>query len=104
MGLGLRRMQETIEVDQKLPVHGMQVGQQPNQSIMNFRNMDGVALSQSSPGMLEDFANVDLQLKSTMVNSKLVEAADRNEGFKSHEVGTAAEKKHVWKGFGFWIY
>lgn len=110
----LRRAQEAMEVDRKLPVHGMQVGQQPGQSIMNFRNMDGVALSQSSvttlpvphetavgalpkehysrPGMLEDFANVDLQLKSTMVNSKLVEVADRNEGFKSHGMDTVAGK------------
>jgi hypothetical protein len=117
MGLGLRRMQEAIEVDRKLPIHGMQVGQQPSQSIMNFRNMDGVALSQSSvttlpvphetavgalpkehhshPGMLEDFANVDLQLKSTMVNSKMVKVADINEGFKSHEVDTAAEKNKM---------
>ncbi|ONM51260.1 GYF domain-containing protein [Zea mays] len=115
--LGFRRMQEAIEVDQKFSVHGMQVGQQPSQSIMNFRNMDGIALLQnpvtalpvphetavgalpkedhSRPGMSEDFANVDLQLKSTMVHSKLVEVADRNEGFKSHEVDTAAEKNKM---------
>ncbi|RCV09430.1 hypothetical protein SETIT_2G027900v2 [Setaria italica] len=48
MNLGLRRMPEAIEVDRKLPVHGMQVGQQPSQSNMNMRDMDGVALSQSS--------------------------------------------------------
>ncbi|ONM51259.1 GYF domain-containing protein [Zea mays] len=45
--LGFRRMQEAIEVDQKFSVHGMQVGQQPSQSIMNFRNMDGIALLQN---------------------------------------------------------
>jgi len=86
MNLGLRGMQEAIEVDRKLPVHGMQVGQQPSQSNMNTRDTDGIALSESSvttlpvshetavgalskehfsrPQLLEGFANDDAQLKS----------------------------------------
>ncbi|XP_062186822.1 protein ESSENTIAL FOR POTEXVIRUS ACCUMULATION 1-like [Phragmites australis] len=114
MNLGLRRMQEAIEVDRKLPVHGMQVGQQPSQSIMNMRDMDGVGLSQSSvttlpvphetavgalskecysrPQMLEDFANDDEQLKATMVNPMLTKVADRNEEAKSREMDTGAAK------------
>jgi len=112
MNLGLRRMQEAIEVDQKLPVHGMQVGQQPSQSNMNIRDTDGVALSQSSvatlpgshetavgalskehfsrPQLLEGFANDDAQLKSNVVSSKLMEVADRSKDVKSHEIDAGA--------------
>jgi len=112
MNLGLRRMQEAIEVDQKLPVHGMQVGQQPSQSNMNIRGTDGVALSQSSvatlpgshetavgalskehfsrPQLLEGFANDDAQLKSNVVSSKLMEVADRSKDVKSHEIDAGA--------------
>ncbi|KAJ1287680.1 hypothetical protein BS78_02G029800 [Paspalum vaginatum] len=108
LNLGLRRMQETIEADRKF-VHGLQVGQQPSQSIMNMREMDGSqstatalpvshetaadALSKeqySHTWMLENFANDDAQLKSTMVNSKLMEVADRNEGVESRELDTVA--------------
>lgn len=117
MNLGLRRMQEAIEVDRKLPVHGMQVGQQPSQSNMSMRDMDGVALSQSSvttlpmpheiavgalskehysrPQVLEGFANDDAQLKSNVVNSKMPEAAFRNEDVKSHEIGPDAAKTEM---------
>ncbi|KAF8714045.1 hypothetical protein HU200_028040 [Digitaria exilis] len=52
MNLGLRRMQEAIEVDRKLPAHGMQVGQQPSQSNMNMRDMQvGQQPSQSNMNM-----------------------------------------------------
>ncbi|KAF8732319.1 hypothetical protein HU200_016303 [Digitaria exilis] len=52
MNLGLRRMQEAIEVDRKLPAHGMQVGQQPSQSNMNMREMQvGQQPSQSNMNM-----------------------------------------------------
>ena len=112
MNLGLRGMQEAIEVDRKLPVHGMQVGQQPSQSNMNTRDTDGIALSESSvttlpvshetavgalskehfsrPQLLEGFANDDAQLKSNVVNSKLMEVADRNKDVKSHEIDAGA--------------
>ncbi|OEL16447.1 hypothetical protein BAE44_0022534 [Dichanthelium oligosanthes] len=96
--------------------HDPQVGQPPIQSNMNTRDMDGVALSQSSvttlplphelaagalskehysrPQMLEGFANDDAQLKPNVVNSKLMEAAERKE-VKSREMDTGAAKTEM---------
>ncbi|XP_062190603.1 protein ESSENTIAL FOR POTEXVIRUS ACCUMULATION 1-like isoform X2 [Phragmites australis] len=117
MNLGLQRMQEAIEVDRKLPSLGMQVGQQPSQSIKNMRDTDGAGSSQSSvttlpvphetavgglskeqyshPQMLDDFANDDAQLKATMVNPMLTKLADWNEEVKSCEMDTGAVKTEM---------
>ncbi|GJN24471.1 hypothetical protein PR202_gb12211 [Eleusine coracana subsp. coracana] len=120
----LRRMQESIEIDRKLPVHGMQVGQQSSQSIMNMRDADGIGLSQisatslplpheiavgslskegySHPQMPEVFANDDAQMKATMVNPLLERVTGTNddqsavqEEVKSHEMGTGTRKAVV---------
>jgi hypothetical protein len=117
---GLRRIQEGIEVDRKLPLHGMQVGQQSSQPIMNMISTDGIGLSQLSITTLplpheiavgslskerlslpqmEDFANEDAQLEETMVNPVLGKVADNNNEqsanhhqVRSHEMGIGTAK------------
>ncbi|CAN6213057.1 unnamed protein product [Urochloa humidicola] len=103
MNLGLRRMQEAIEVDRKLPVHGMQVGQQPSQSNMNTRDMDGVVLSQSSVSTLpmphETFASAlskeQYSRPQMLDGSANEEVAHRNGDVKSREMGPGAAKPEM---------
>ncbi|KAL6647808.1 hypothetical protein ACP70R_015245 [Stipagrostis hirtigluma subsp. patula] len=103
---GLRSMQEAAEVDRKVPVHGMQVGQQPSQSIMNMRDTAVDALSKerySRTQMLEGFANDDAQLKTTMVNSMPTKVADRDgeqsanyeQDVKSHDLDIGSAKVEI---------
>jgi hypothetical protein len=117
---GLRRIQEGIEVDRKLPLHGMQVGQQSSQPIMNMISMGDIGLSQLSVTTLplsheiaagslskecfslpqtEVFANEDAQLKETMVNPVMGKIADSNNEqsanhhqVRSHEMGIGTAK------------
>ncbi|CAN6202974.1 unnamed protein product [Urochloa humidicola] len=103
MNLGLRRMQEAIEVDRKLPAHGMQVGQQPSQSNMNMRDMDGVVLSQSSVSTLRmpHEISVGTLSKEQYSRPQMLEGsansgvADRNEDVKSREMGPGAAKTEI---------
>ncbi|CAN6181173.1 unnamed protein product [Urochloa humidicola] len=100
---GVRRMQEAIEVDRKLPVHGMQVGQQPSQSSMNMRDMDGVVLSQSSVSTLpmphETFGSAlskEQHSRPRMLDgSANEEVAARNEDVKSREMDPGAGKPEI---------
>ncbi|CAN6222393.1 unnamed protein product [Urochloa humidicola] len=100
---GVRRMQEAIEVDRKLPVHGMQVGQQPSQSSMNMRDMDGVVLSQSSVSTLpmphETFGSAlskEQHSRPRMLDgSANEEVAARNEDVKPREMGPGAGKPEI---------
>ncbi|KAL6880538.1 hypothetical protein ACP4OV_012103 [Aristida adscensionis] len=122
---GLRRLQEAVEVDRKLPVHSMQMGQQISQSIMNLRDTGGANLSQSSvtalplahetsadvlskerysqTQMLENLAQDNAQLKATMATPVPTKVADRNDDqfasyqqeIKSREMDTGAAKAEI---------
>jgi hypothetical protein len=100
---GLRRMQEGIEVDRKLPLHSMQVGQQSNQSIVNMRNMDAIGLSQISStalplpheiamGSLSQEGFSRPQMQELFANDTNNELSANHQEVKSHEMGTGTKK------------
>ncbi|KAM0848861.1 hypothetical protein ACQ4PT_054077 [Festuca glaucescens] len=101
MNLGVRKIQDVLEVDRILTNHGTTQGQQSSQAFMNIRGMEGVGLTQNSvptvpmpheifmgvppkerysyPQKSKNFASTNTHPNASMVNPMLTEVAERYE-------------------------